>query len=132
MNPAKPSLHLAPLVIHPFIFVRVKTRIEKIVLAEIAHLEACGNYTKLYLANRSVMVHLSLKQMEEFLPSEVFCRIHRAFVISLLWLQAFDTHFAYGPTGRVPIARSFRLKLAGCAMILGDKPTARFFAAPEY
>jgi DNA-binding LytR/AlgR family response regulator len=36
-----------------------------------------------------------MKQMEEYLPQNLFCRIHRSYIVSLNKIEAFDHEYVY-------------------------------------
>ncbi len=51
---------------------------------EIIYLEASSNYTKLYLINGQIILSAkTLKNYETKLPSNIFLRIHRSFLINM-------------------------------------------------
>jgi DNA-binding LytR/AlgR family response regulator len=90
-----------------FFFVRVGRRHEKIRFADIHFLEARGNYCKIQTTERTYMVPIPLKTIEAILPAGDFCRIHRAFLVSLDKLTAFDLKRAYLPNHTLPIGDKY-------------------------
>jgi len=67
------------------IFVRADHRNVAVQLCEIIRVQAMGEYLKLYVAGqtRAVMPLMSMKRIEEMLPSRLFLRIHRSHIINL-------------------------------------------------
>lgn len=50
---------------------------------ELLYLEAQGDYVRFVTAEKSLMVHGTLKEFISQLPAKLFCRIHKSYVISL-------------------------------------------------
>ena len=66
------------------IFVKSEYKLLRVELAEINYIESMHEYIKIHLTgNKSVMTMLSLKSMEEQLPSDQFLRVHRSFIVNL-------------------------------------------------
>jgi two-component system, LytTR family, response regulator len=53
-------------------------------LSGITCLEASNNYTRIFLKDKStILASKTLKEFEEMLPADVFCRIHHSYMINL-------------------------------------------------
>jgi two-component system LytT family response regulator len=50
---------------------------------EIIYCKAEGNYTRIYSQNKSILVTKVLKCFESTLPSDVFIRIHKTYIVNL-------------------------------------------------
>ncbi len=60
---------------------------------DILYLKADSNYTTVHLAGgESLIVTGTLKEYEEILPHDSFCRIHKSSLINLLHISEFDSH----------------------------------------
>ncbi|MFO0322260.1 MAG: LytR/AlgR family response regulator transcription factor [Bacteroidota bacterium] len=66
-----------------FLFVRSGKKLEKIYFDEILFVEAIKNYISIYTVTKRFIVHLSLKSIEENLPSSKFIKVQKSFVISI-------------------------------------------------
>jgi hypothetical protein len=55
------------------------------------------------------------------LPPERFVRIHRAYVMSLDWIHAFDNHTGYGPDQTLPIREAYRDHFLGRIPVFGGQ-----------
>ena len=66
------------------IFVKTDYKTIRITLSDIRYLEGMSEYLKLYLDSqpKPVITLLSMKKMEDFLPSN-FMRIHRSYIVNL-------------------------------------------------
>lgn len=65
------------------IFVRVSQKLVKLRFDEILYLEAKGDYVNFHTCDRKVLVHSTLKKLEEKLPSNQFLKIHRSYIVNL-------------------------------------------------
>jgi len=68
-----------------YIFLKVEYSLVKVMLKEIAYIEAYKDYVKVHLAGKlnPLLSLTSMKSMEEMLPSDNFMRIHRSYIINL-------------------------------------------------
>jgi len=66
------------------LFVKSDFKLIRIELKDIKYIESQHEYIKIHLINSNpVMTQLSLKSMEEQLPSDRFMRIHRSYIVNL-------------------------------------------------
>lgn len=67
------------------IFIKTEYKIMRINLNEIIYVEAMSEYLRIFLEDktRPIVVLLSMKKMEERLPSASFMRVHRSYIINL-------------------------------------------------
>ena len=67
------------------IYVKSDYKIVRIVIENIRYIEAMSEYLRIACDDRDkpVIVLLSMKKIEEHLPSSMFMRIHRSFIINL-------------------------------------------------
>ncbi|EAZ80602.1 LytR/AlgR family response regulator transcription factor [Algoriphagus machipongonensis] len=68
-----------------YIFLKVEYQLVKVILKDIACVEAYKDYVKVHLLSKpNPMLSLtSLKSMEELLPSQQFMRVHRSYIVAL-------------------------------------------------
>ncbi len=66
------------------LFVKVDYRIVRISISRIKYIESQSEYLKLYMTDGpSLMVLMSIKRMAEILPSNLFVRIHRSYIVNM-------------------------------------------------
>jgi len=68
-----------------YFFVYAEYTLVKIVINDISHIEGMKDYIKIHLSNSSkpVITRLSMKAMEENLPSNKFARTHKSFIVAV-------------------------------------------------
>jgi len=64
-----------------YFFVKCDGRIEKVFYDEVIYVEAMQNYVMLHTENRKMLVYLTIKAVEEQLPSNLFLKIHKSTII---------------------------------------------------
>ena len=70
------------------IFVKTDYRVVRIAIADIRYVEGMSEYLKIHLAGQKpVITLLSMKKMEDYLPSTLFMRIHRSYIVNLQKIQ---------------------------------------------
>lgn len=100
-------------------FVRCDGKYTRIDIRDICYIESLDNYVRIVTASKNYMVLISLRQLEEELPSSHFCRIHRSFIVSLSHISSFD-HEAVTLVGKeiIPISPVFKHALQGKVRVL--------------
>ena len=102
-----------------FFFIRHEGRNVRIDFQEILYIEARKNYTRLVMEERpTVMVLVTLKQWERVLPRDLFCRIHRGYIVSVGKLLSFDNKYVYLPGERISIGEQYRTALPQVVTVL--------------
>ena len=66
-----------------YVFIKTDNRMQKVNFAEILFVEGLGNYVTIYTTKGKFVTLLNVKDLEENLPSEMFMRVHRSYIISL-------------------------------------------------
>ncbi|MDR7129197.1 DNA-binding LytR/AlgR family response regulator [Algoriphagus sp. 4150] len=68
-----------------YIFLKVEYQLVKVMLKDIAYVEAYKDYVKVHLLSKPnpLLSLTSLKSMEELLPSDTFMRVHRSYIVAL-------------------------------------------------
>jgi DNA-binding LytR/AlgR family response regulator len=75
--PEKPTLFN-----HKNILVKEGTRIHNIEINHIVYAEAKGNYTQVVTHTGAILANTSLTSFEKKLPTDIFVRIHRSFIVN--------------------------------------------------
>ncbi|MBC7915603.1 MAG: LytTR family transcriptional regulator DNA-binding domain-containing protein, partial [Pyrinomonadaceae bacterium] len=67
-----------------YFFVKNDTRgkVIKIKYDDIAYIEASSNHAVIYMGDKSHLIYLTLKEIEDFLPPDKFIRVHKSFLVN--------------------------------------------------
>ena len=111
--------------VQSFFFIRQDGRNVRVDFKNILYIEARNNYTRLVMTEKSVMVLTILKQWEKILPPELFCRIHRGYIVSIERIISFDNKFAYLPGINIPIGEQFKNALPATVTVVACDPARK-------
>ncbi|MEZ4930859.1 MAG: response regulator [Saprospiraceae bacterium] len=89
------------------LFIRHKNQMVKVLLTDILYAEADRNYCKIHTENQTYLLSVPLRNIESQLPSDLFVRVHRSFVVNLKKVDAIsESHESLTiQSHQVPIAR---------------------------
>lgn len=73
----------APALDHFYIQYESKGKIVKIVYNEVIYIEALKNYIVIHTTSTKYIAYLTMKEMEESMPSPMFIRVHKSAIINL-------------------------------------------------
>ena len=94
------------------IFIKKGSSLVKLKLKEIIYIEALENYVTLITKDDKFTIHFTMKAIENQLPSGVFIRVHRSFIINKSMIQAIKESALElnvgGSLKSIPVGKSFR------------------------
>jgi len=94
------------------IFIKKGSSLVKLKLREIIYIEALENYVTLNTNDDKFTIHFTMKAIENQLPSGVFIRVHRSFIINKSTIQAIKENsldlIIGGTLKNIPVGKSFR------------------------
>jgi len=94
------------------IFIKKGSSLVKLKLTEIIYIEALENYVTLNTNNDKFTIHFTMKAIENQLPSGVFIRVHRSFIINKSMIQSIKENtldlIVGGSVKSIPVGKSFR------------------------
>jgi DNA-binding LytR/AlgR family response regulator len=87
------SQHPSPITNHPSaIFVRVDGELRNITISDIIYVNGMKDYVMFYLEDqkRPLVTHLTMKSVEDMLPTSQFMRVHRSYIVALDKIRSVD------------------------------------------
>ena len=94
------------------IFIKKGSSLVKLKLKEIIYIEALENYVTLITEDDRFTIHFTMKAIENQLPSGIFIRVHRSYIINKSMIQAIKENsldLMVGDTIKsIPVGKSFR------------------------
>lgn len=77
---------------HQDLFIRTSKSLLKINSQDILLIESSGNYSKIIVNGGHYLVNTTLARLEnELLPKDLFCRVHRSYIVSLSQINSIST-----------------------------------------
>ena len=93
------------------IFLKSEYKIARIAIKDILYVEAMSEYLRIHFSTgaRPITALLSMKRMEERLPSSTFMRTHRSYIINLKKIiEVNKSHIVLSPTVSLPIGDLYK------------------------
>ena len=93
-----------------YISVKADYKVSLVRIAEIIYLESEGEYVRMHLADGSTITTLfRLKNMEAALPSEMFMRVHRSYIVNLQRIRSYVKGRVFvSDSEYIPIGENYR------------------------
>lgn len=111
-------------------FIRSNGKYIRINISDILYIEGCRNYVKIVTTNKSLLVLITLKRIEQFLPVGLFVRIHKSYIISLDYLLWFDSDQVQVLSRQLPVGAQYKGVLEKHVLIMQEKTDS--FSALEH
>lgn len=97
----------------PFLFVKGNKQLQKVYIDEIIYIESQRDYVKIKLTGSSEMLtRQTISYYEEFLPAQLFLRVHRSFIVATRKVTAFEATRLLIGGATVPIGRNYKQAVA--------------------
>jgi DNA-binding LytR/AlgR family response regulator len=98
-----------------FFFVKADKKLVKVRFNEILYIEGLKDYVIIRMERGRVITLQTMKSLEEKLPSNMFRRIHRSYIVGLIKIQAVVGNMVEviekGQTKNLPIGKNYRDEL---------------------
>jgi DNA-binding LytR/AlgR family response regulator len=94
------------------IFIKKGSSLVKLKLKDIIYIEALENYVTLNIKDDRFTIHFTMKAIENQVPSGIFIRVHRSYIINKSMIQTIKENsldLLVGDTIKsIPVGKSFR------------------------
>ena len=91
-----------------FIFLNVQKKKVKILFSEIVYIESQREYVKIVTTKKEYISKMGTHEIEELLPSSLFKRIHRSFIVSVSKIESYTAEMVEVNGVSIPIGRGYR------------------------
>jgi DNA-binding LytR/AlgR family response regulator len=93
------------------IFIKGDKKTHQVLFSEIIYLESYGSYVKIHLENETIITLERLANFEEKLPSNLFIRIHRSYVVAVKKIQTIEGNQVKVNGKMLPVGSVFKHNL---------------------
>ena len=90
------------------LFLNVQKKKVKISFSEIVYIESQREYIKIVTTKREYISKMSTHEIESLLPSNLFKRIHRSFIVSVSKIESYTAEAVELNGVSIPIGRGYR------------------------
>ena len=101
----------SPFLLSDCIFVRHHEKMVKVDIKDILYIEAERNYCRIYSKGKEYLLVMTLKDMDEKLPSKHFLRVHRSFIINLSQIDEIATSHIVIAKKAIPVSKTLKEEL---------------------
>lgn len=93
-----------------YFFVNVEYSLVKVEFADIRWIEGLKDYIKIFLSSttRPVVTRMSMKAIEEQLPSSKFIRVHKSYIVSLAAITSVRKNSIFIGPEEIPIGDNYK------------------------
>ncbi|HEY5406022.1 MAG TPA: LytTR family DNA-binding domain-containing protein [Ginsengibacter sp.] len=91
-----------------FIFVKTAHRLEKIFLNDIFYIEGMRDYRRIHTINKRIMTLQTFHDLEKEISSNVICRVHKSFMISLDKIESIERDRIKIKDAFIPISETYK------------------------
>ncbi len=96
-----------------FIFIKTENRLEKIKFSDILFIEGMRDYRRIHTINKRIMTLQNFTELENSMPSNLICRIHKSYMVSLNRIESIERR---------------RIKIGDKILPISDTYKERFFS----
>lgn len=90
------------------IFIKSGGETYPVKLTDILFIEASGNHVLVITANRKIITLTSLQDISKALPEQLFCRIHKSFIIGRPHVDVIQSYQVKIKGHEIPIGKTYR------------------------
>lgn len=92
------------------IFVKSEYRLVQLLFNDILYVEGLKDYIKIYLSSepKPVLTLMSMKNMEDSLPSDRFARVHRSFIVQKSRIESINKNRLVINGREIPIGETYK------------------------
>lgn len=89
-------------------FIKADGKIYNLHFNDLLFAEACGNYTKLITQHSTIMPAASFSSIENILPTDMFLRVHRSFIINKFKIDHISGNRIIIQKHEIPVGSNFK------------------------
>jgi len=91
-----------------YIFIKSEGKLVKVNYSEILYIEGMRDYRRIFLPNKSIMTLQTFKELEQLIPSQIICRVHKSYMISISKIETVDTSSIKIGDKHIPISNTYK------------------------
>lgn len=88
-----------------FLFVKTDNKLEKVNFSDILFAEAMENYVAVYLPDKKLIIHSTLKGLLESLPAADFIQPHKSYIVNMNCIKSIEGNILNIDKYQVPVSK---------------------------
>ena len=97
----------------PYLFIKSNGRLEKIIFSDILFIEGMENYVAIFLENKKIIAHCTIKSLLEKLPAKRFIQSHKSYVVAIDKINSIEGNTLHVQSYQVPVSKYLREEVLG-------------------
>ena len=94
-----------------YLFIKVDGVSLKTSFSDVIYIEAVNKYVRIITKKKVYLIAATMHYIENILPSDLFCRIHRSYIVSLEHTDKFDNDILFIASKELPIGKQYKNNL---------------------
>ena len=94
-----------------YFFIKFDSQIDKIFYDDLIYAEAMLNYVMLYTHSKKRMVYVTIKGLEEQLPSDIFIKVHKSFIVNMNKIKSIEGNTLDVGISKITISQNLKEKV---------------------
>lgn len=90
------------------LFIKADGKLVKILYNDILFVEAAMNYVTIHTTHKKYITYLTFQSVEEFLPSELFIKTHKSYLVARSKIESIDGNIIQVSSHTIPISRNLK------------------------
>jgi DNA-binding LytR/AlgR family response regulator len=91
-----------------YMFVKTEFRYEKVDFNDILYIEGMGDYLCIVTVKKKIMTLQGFKRMEESLPKNSFCRVHKSYIVAIDKIESVERNRIKIRDMLIPVSDSYK------------------------
>jgi len=100
-----------PAQLNDHFFIKCNNQIEKVFYNDLLYAEAMLNYVMLHTHSKKMMVYVTIKNLEEQLPADLFIKVHKSFIVNKTKIKSIEGNILDIGNEKITISQSLREKV---------------------
>ncbi|MEP6750864.1 MAG: response regulator transcription factor [Bacteroidota bacterium] len=92
-------------------FFKINGKLVKITHSEIIYAQCVRDYIILRTIHDKHITHMTMKYLVELLPGEIFCRVHRSFMVNRLHIKNIGKNVIEMGNTKIPVGKNYKPEL---------------------
>jgi DNA-binding LytR/AlgR family response regulator len=104
----KPENHQLTSENDSYIFIKTEYRLERVDIDDVLYIEGMKDYLRIYCTDKRIMTLQSFTKMEECLPANKFCRVHKSFIVAINKIKSIERGVIVIADQRIPVSNTYK------------------------
>jgi DNA-binding LytR/AlgR family response regulator len=91
-----------------FVFIKADKKFFKIYFRDILFIEGLKDYVIIHTTDNKIITSMNVKTIGAQLPSEIFARVSKSYIVNVMHISSFDTELVYIQQNEIPLGQGFK------------------------